>query len=364
MKKIRLGIVGLGRRGRSMFALAAESFEQVVPAAGCDLDDKIWMEKQNKETLSLAEKYPDATFFTDYDRMLSETSLDAILVETPANIHAEFCMKALERGIAVLSDVPFAASLDEGNRLWDCVRKTGALFMAGANPNEWGFVEAMVDLYQKGLLGELSLLEAEYIHDVRYLWKSTPWRNSGAFWPITYCTHSLGPLLRILKEDLRYVSCLGTGSKICPDDPTRQDMMCAHFRTGNNVVVRLMTSFINNAHIGLHSYRVFGTTGYFERFSGRGKLAPATFFSSEKLYGVHDLTELPVNLQRYELTASADAGHGGADQALLQRFFMALENQAEPIDIREGLRMTFPGIYACESARKGGQLVEIKYPWD
>ncbi|MFA6930449.1 MAG: Gfo/Idh/MocA family oxidoreductase [Lentisphaeria bacterium] len=364
MNKIRLGVVGLGSRGKGMFSLAAEAFDQAVPAALCDLKEELWKEKQGKETLSFADKFPEAVFYTDYDRMLAETPIDAVLVETPAAIHAEFCIKALERGIAVLSDVPFAATIEEGNRLWECVKKTGTLFMAGANPNEWGFVEALVDLYEKGFLGELSLLEAEYIHDVRSLWKTTPWRSSGAFWPITYCTHSLGPLLRILKEDLRYVSCLGTGSKICPDDPTRQDMMTAHFHTESNVVVRLMTSFINNAHIGLHSYRIFGTAGYFERFSGRGKLQPATFFSSEKIYGAQELTELPIQLQRKEISLSADGGHGGADQALLQRFFLALQKKAEPIDIREGLRMTFPGIYACESARQGGRMIEIRYPWD
>ena len=34
-----------------------------------------------------------------------------------------------------------------------------------------------------------------------------------------------------------------------------------------------------------------------------------------------------------------------------------------PIRLCEGLQMTLPGIYAAESARHGGDLVKIIYPW-
>ena len=30
----------------------------------------------------------------------------------------------------------------------------------------------------------------------------------------------------------------------------------------------------------------------------------------------------------------------------------------------EGLEMTLPGIYAEESAKRGGEVLKIEYPWD
>ena len=33
------------------------------------------------------------------------------------------------------------------------------------------------------------------------------------------------------------------------------------------------------------------------------------------------------------------------------------------MELSEGLRMSLPGIYAAESARRGGELTNIKYPW-
>jgi hypothetical protein len=53
------------------------------------------------------------------------------------------------------------------------------------------------------------------------------------------------------------------------------------------------------------------------------------------------------------------------DYALLDHFFDALQNGKEsPISLKEGLRMTLPGIYAEMSSKQGGKVLEIRYPWD
>ena len=58
-------------------------------------------------------------------------------------------------------------------------------------------------------------------------------------------------------------------------------------------------------------------------------------------------------------------GHGGMDYALLDHFFKALLNgEPAPISLKEGLAMTLPGIYAEESAKRGGEVLRMRYPWD
>lgn len=355
-KKINVGLVGFGRRGMSMFGLAVNGFDCVVPTAICEVQ---------KDSLEVARKtYPAVATYDDYAKMLDNVKLDAILIETPADNHASFCAQALNRGINVFSDIPSVDSLEEAAMLWQAEQNSSALFMTGANPNFWAFVEAMVDLYKKGLLGKPAYLEAEYIHDIRNLFEKTPWRQ--IYPPIKYCTHSLGPLLRIIEEDLKYVSCVSTDSHI-NSFPGQQDLMTAHYQTESKVVVRQTCSFVNNAHIGNHSYRVFGTEGYFERNGGRGDLIkPTTMFSSNNMYGAQKLTELPVDTMRSEYSNNAKAaGHGGADYAMFDAFFTALLNSVpSPLNLREGLRMTIPGIYANESAKQNGAVLEIKYPWE
>ena len=64
--------------------------------------------------------------------------------------------------------------------------------------------------------------------------------------------------------------------------------------------------------------------------------------------------------------ASNGAGHGGADFMLYHDFFEALRtgNMEKVITMRDGIRMSLPGLFAAESAEKGGEIVQIRYPWD
>ena len=370
MDKIRFGVVGLGHRGRLMARLAAEAFPCTKFVAACDVDPLLWTETQWHEDKPLKERFPDIAFYTDYAEMLAKNQLDLVLVETGADVHADFCIKALAKNINVFSDIPSVATLDEAKRLWQAEQSSQAHLMTGANPNEWGFVNTLVDLYNKGLLGEPYYMEAEYIHATRAkpaenpLLVHSPWRKTLP--PIRYCTHSLGPLLRIVKEVLRYAICVGTGVHVNPESQ-KDDMQAALFQTESGVTIRLLRNGACRAFIGHHSYRVFGTKGYFERIDSRGKTPQTVRFRSDELYGADTLTELPVGMMPNEYADNPKAaGHGGADYALLDHLFQAMLSGAPefPITLREGLCMTLPGIYAAESAKRGGEKLTIHYPWE
>ena len=51
--------------------------------------------------------------------MLDKAGLDVVIVETGADIHAEFCKKALLKNINVLCDIPVVANLKEAELLWE-----------------------------------------------------------------------------------------------------------------------------------------------------------------------------------------------------------------------------------------------------
>jgi len=354
MRGIKLGVVGLGHRGQAMFSLATK-LPGVEAAALCD---------NAPAALSKGlEAHPGARAFDNYDEMLEKGGLDALLVETPGDNHAAFCAKALARGLNVMSDVPCVFNYSEAELLWAAERDSSGMFMFGANPNMWGFVQTAVDLKSQGLLGTPYYLEAEYIHSLPELSETTPWRKKLCC--IKYCTHSLGPLLRLVDDDIVKVCCLGSGAPLS-GYPDYHDAMCAIFHTASNAVIRLTISFRNHFKGGCHSYRVFGTEGCFERFSGRGAVAaPLTLFNSEKLTGAECATVLNVHEMSPRYAHKAEAsGHGGADYALLDNFFAAIrDGRPSPLSLREGLRMSLPGVFAAESAAKGGELVKVTYPW-
>ena len=50
---------------------------------------------------------------------------------------------------------------------------------------------------------------------------------------------------------------------------------------------------------------------------------------------------------------------------MLDHFYDAVYNgKPAPITLKEGLAMTLPGIYAEESAKRGGEVLTMRYPWD
>jgi predicted dehydrogenase len=310
-------------------------------------------------------KHPASRVFEKYDDMLNSIEIDAVIIGTPAHLHAEFASKALARNIHVLSEIPTVWSVAEANQLWKAHLKSKALYMTGANANFKACIDAAVDLQKRGLFGKTIYAEASYIHDVRRYFKITPWRAT--IEPIHYCTHSLGPVLRLMDEDLEWVSCFDTGSHI-NKAKGQHDVMSALFRTKSNVVVRLLTSFINNYVGAHHAYKFFTTEGCFETVSGYSKEQKVALFYSQKLDKLNKTwMQLPVDLYMppaYASNEKAKAGHNGVDYAMLDAFFKAIRSGGpSPISLKEGLRMTLPGIYAAESARRGGELVKIKYPW-
>ena len=349
----------------------ASVFDCVEVAAACDIRTRNWFEKQWRSPASFAELFPEATFFEDYDEMLDKGGLDLVLVETGADIHAEFCAKALEKDINVLSDIPVVANLAEAERLWKVSQSSKAMFSTGANPNEQRFAVLLKEFYEKGLLGKPYCMEAEYIHwsmpgntESRHWHENGDWRR--LLIPIRYCTHSLGPLLTILDEELRKVSCFGTGIHADPEtypNKKKDDMMCAQFQTDSGVVVRLMRNGRCRAQIGHHSYRVFGTEGYMERIDRFDK--PVIRYNSMKELDM-SLKEIDGRFMPPAYEKNPDAtGHGGMDYAMMDHVLRAiLEGRPAPIPLKDGLAMTIPGIYAEESAKRGGEVLRIKYPWD
>ena len=135
-----------------MTRLAAE-FDIVEIVAGCDIRNHNWFEKQWQSPAAMADLFPDASFYENYDEMLEKANLDVVIVETGADIHAEFCAKALEKNINVLTDIPVVANLKETETLWKAAQKSEAIISVGANPNEQKFTVLLKDFYAKGLLG-------------------------------------------------------------------------------------------------------------------------------------------------------------------------------------------------------------------
>ena len=112
MKKIRVGIIGQGRSGRNIHALALarpnlkERFELAAVA------DRI----PERCSESCAEN-PGCRAYTDYRELLKDSSLELIVNATPSPDHVGISIEALESGHAVLSEKPLARHVADVDRV-------------------------------------------------------------------------------------------------------------------------------------------------------------------------------------------------------------------------------------------------------
>lgn len=358
-KKVKVAVLGCGPRGMQMARIV-----KLVPEC-CEL---IAVSDTNPDALSEAEKaFPGIRFFHSSDELIDSGTVDAVITEIPPAIHTEYVIKALDRGIHVMGEIPAVNSIEEGEFLWEKVKGAKALYMCGSNPNYRAKTAFILKMQEMDLLGNIAYIETEYMHDMREL--TDQWRKT--YETCRYCTHSLGPVLKLLKDDeFVSVSCMGTGDHL--NCGCSHNAMSALLRTKNNLVVRFLTAFAIPYHGPAHTTKIFAEKGIVElRNEGaRVWLKELNCFSAK-----NDFLEIPftptgadrptgLKILDEELFQCASYGHNGSDIFMLRDFAYAILNdKASPIGIREGLAMTLPGVYAALSAREDGALKHIRYPW-
>ncbi|MEI3003702.1 MAG: hypothetical protein V8T87_03670 [Victivallales bacterium] len=100
MKKFRLGVVGLGHRGRGMFKGVAKGIGDFEAVAACDLNPALWFEPTNSyyggTQPALAECMPDVAFFESYDDMIEKAGLDVVLVGDSGGLSSGILREGIE----------------------------------------------------------------------------------------------------------------------------------------------------------------------------------------------------------------------------------------------------------------------------
>ncbi len=192
-KVLNVGLVGAVGRGGSF----ANSFtvNGARIHAVCDI--------QEDKLDACAERLGASEAYTDYDEMLARSELDAVFIGTPMPLHVPQSVKALERGLHVLCEVPAAVSIEECRTLVSACRKSKALYMMSENYCYARMCTVVREIARKGLFGDLFYAEGEYLHELKQMNEDTPWRRK---WQtgidgITYGTHSLGPILQWMAGD-------------------------------------------------------------------------------------------------------------------------------------------------------------------
>ena len=357
--KIKLGIVGAcGRGGSFLHSLEASGFKL---GALCDIKE----EGLKKSSHDLGVK----AIYTDYAEMLDSGELDAVIVGTPMPLHAEMAIAALERNIHVMSEVTAAVSIEECKKLVSAAKKSKAVYMMAENYCYMETTATLKHLTGNGYFGEIYFAEGEYVHDCTYLADGkTPWRRH---WQmgidgVTYCTHSLGPILQCMKGDRVSRVCCEAAGKHRKDkngeyfhrhSPT---MLC---KTEKGNLIKIRADLTSEVPHNLTKYRLQGTDGAFED----GKI---WFRALDKTVRWHELKEIISIGETASKYAAPDwlamhseaskAGHGGGDYFIIRDFARSVRGEIPcPIGIHEAMDMTLPGLISQQSIQEDGRWIEV-----
>jgi predicted dehydrogenase/GNAT superfamily N-acetyltransferase len=311
--------------------------------------------------------------------MLGQAGIDAVIVATPQQLHAEHSIAALRRGISVLSEVPAGISIAECEHLAKAVHEAppGTIYRIAENYIYWRQNRLVREMSRRGAFGKLYYGEGEYLHDVRYLLDKTPWRRK---WQMgidgnTYPTHSLGPLLQWFGAGERVVSVSCAGSGYHHQDGEGRDlhqdtsvMLC---KTTGGALLTIRLDLVSDRPPSL-GYRLQGTLGAYESGDGHGGTDRVWLREFGDPPRWREAATLEAQYLPADLLAPSDAakaaGHGGGDFYVVRDFVRALEaaktggpipEETITLGIHEALDMTLPGLVSQQSIAQNGAWLPV-----
>ena len=153
---LRVIHVGLGGWGQDWEENAIPPVREVERVACVDASPRILAAA--KKRLSL----PDEQCFTSLSSALSAVSADAVVITAPVAAHVPLALEAMEAGLDVLTEKPFAASLEEAVSAVRRADELGRTLMVSQNYRFYPGPVTATSLVASGALGELGSVYIDF----------------------------------------------------------------------------------------------------------------------------------------------------------------------------------------------------------
>ena len=393
MKKqtIKLGYIGLGRRGMAMLKKCFSEMPDVEVSMICDLDQG----KLDAAMRMLAEKnYPTVPkAVRDYHEILNTPEIDAVAVMTGWDMHIPCAIDSLKAGKYTAMEVGCAYDLSECYALLEAHESTKAPLMMLENCC-YGRRELMtLRMVKEGLFGEIVHCEGAYHHHLNncelfmkdkegvldtehYRLLEYAKRNAEQ-----YPTHELGPIAKVLglNRGNRMLTLSSVASKArgiaaymkkqgLEDHP----MAGADFKQGD--IVHTMITCAGGETIHLQLDTTLPRPYYSRHFTVRGTDGMCEEISKTVCtYRIHDVTESSVFNNEAEMFEKFDhplhreyvalgerGDHGGIDWLVCRAFVESVKNGVNtPIDAYDTVSWLAIGPLSEMSIARGGAPVDV-----
>jgi len=165
--KINIAQIGFGRIAESHDVPATIKHDAVRMVAVADVDikrandGKTWIENWYTEKTG-SKDYMDVKVCQDYREMLTDKSIDAVIISTPDHWHAQPAIEAALAGKDVYLQKPASLTIQEGRQMSDAFHRTGRILQIGSQQrslNPWPHFHRACELVRNGRIGEIQHVE-------------------------------------------------------------------------------------------------------------------------------------------------------------------------------------------------------------
>jgi predicted dehydrogenase len=239
----------------------------------------------------------------DYDAVLADPGIDAVIIATPHSQHVEQIVRAAAAGKQVFAEKPLALTRADVARVFDACERAGVLLAVGQNRRFLPAVREIGRLIRDGALGQLLHFEANFSGPIGQRHIASNWRGKPDESPWGGMTgrglhmsdlmiQFAGPIAEVDARSKRQVL---SGDL---DDTT---VMLLGFASGATGYLGSLT-----ATADMFRFRVFGAKGWVE-LDGPDRLRLALIGEAERI-----IDYPKTDIERAELDAFAEAVTSGA----------------------------------------------------
>lgn len=190
---IKVGVVGCGYWGPNLI-------RNLRQASDCQL--KIICDTSEQRLKHMRKLHQDVATTNQFNDLLQDAELDAIVVATPVRFHYEMAKAALLAGKHVFVEKPLARTVAEGEELVALAQQNGLVLMVGHTFLFSPAVRRMKEIVDSGDIGEIQYISARRLNlglfqkDINVAWDLAP--------------HDISIILHLLDEQPQAVSCQGS----------------------------------------------------------------------------------------------------------------------------------------------------------
>jgi len=147
MRKLNVAVIGCGSWGRNQIRVFSDLPEASLVAIA-DIDENT--------ARGLGEKYR-VNWYTEIEKILYRTDVEAVTVCTPTVTHAEIALAAIESGKHVLVEKPMTNTIEEAETLIKAAEKQGVYLAVGFIERFNPAIREGMKIIQRGEIGDVIL---------------------------------------------------------------------------------------------------------------------------------------------------------------------------------------------------------------